>query len=340
MLVVLVVLLGAYELVTHLRTDLSRGGMEVVVGSNLMACIDPADIPGETPLLDALEEVAVRPASRQVLVLTGPELNIGNPVRQKMSGAMSVGHSMYDHYAYVYEGINDNGEALYRAWYDPSKGELGAVLPNNERNYITSLHQWLLENPDKTEKDLTYEKTTNASYATLQYTGQSYLPDLDGGFGIDLEAYGLTLSASCPYRIGGFGYDYTYMALMDDGSIGGHSWHVDMLNSWSEFNTNTEIPKLTNGMGDYASFTNMTSTRFLTSNSYFSLNDVQIGYNFPKKLIEKIKLNRLNIYVSATNLAIATARKGYNPMTSFTGSSDTHGYSPLSTIMGGIKLSF
>ena len=264
----------------------------------------------------------------------------GNPVRQKMSGAMSVGHSMYDHYAYVYEGINDNGEALYRAWYDPSKGELGAVLPNNERNYITSLHQWLLENPDKTEKDLTYEKTTNASYATLQYTGQSYLPDLDGGFGIDLEVYGVTLSASCSYRIGGFGYDYTYMALMDDGSIGGHNWHVDMLNSWSEFNTNTEIPKLTNGMGDYASFTNMTSTRFLTSNSYFSLNDVQIGYNFPKKLIEKIKLNRLNIYVRATNLAIATARKGYNPMTSFTGSSDTHGYSPLSTIMGGIKLSF
>ena len=96
----------------------------------------------------------------------------------------------------------------------------------------------------------------------------------------------------------------------------------------------------TNGMGDYAPYINTSSTRFLTSNSYLSLNDIQVGYNFPKKLIEKIKLNRLNIYVSASNLAILTARKGYNPMTSFTGSSDTHGYSPLSTIMGGIKLSF
>ncbi|MGN0235117.1 MAG: SusC/RagA family TonB-linked outer membrane protein [Paludibacteraceae bacterium] len=264
----------------------------------------------------------------------------GNPVRQKMNGAMSVGHSLYDHYTYVYEGVNENGEALYRAWYDPSKGELGAVLPNNERNYITSLHLWLLENPDKTEKDLAYETTPDYTIATQQYTGQSYLPDLDGGFGIDLEVYGVTLSASCSYRIGGYGYDITYMALMDDGVVGGHNWHVDMLNSWTEFNTETNIPKLTNGMGDYASFTNSASTRFLTSNSYLSLNDVQVGYNFPKKLIEKIKLNRLNIYVSATNLAIATARKGYNPMTSFTGSSDTHGYSPLSTIMGGIKLSF
>lgn len=265
----------------------------------------------------------------------------GTAVRQKMSGAMSVGHSMYDHYTYVYAGINDKGEALYEAWYDPNKGDLGAVLDNNERNYIPSLHQWELENPDKDAKTyLACDSTNNASFATLQYTGQSYLPDLDGGFGIDLEVYGVTISASCSYRIGGYGYDYTYMTLMDDGVVGGHNWHVDMLNSWTEMNQETNIPKLTNGMGDYASFTNTSSTRFLTSNSYLSLNDIQVGYNFPKKLIEKIKLNRLNIYVSASNLAILTARKGYNPMTSFTGSSDTHGYSPLSTIMGGIKLSF
>ena len=263
----------------------------------------------------------------------------GTPVRQKMSGAMSVGHSMYDHYTCKYMGVDESGNALYDAWYDPSKGGLGAELANNERNYITSLHQWQLENPDKDpEKDLAHKSTPNASYATLQYVGKSYLPDLDGGFGIDLEVYGVTLSASCSYRIGGYGYDYTYMALMDDGPIGGHNWHVDMLNSWTEFNKETDIPRLTNGMSDYASFANMTSDRFLTSNSYLSLNDIQMGYNFPKKLIEKIKLNRLSIYISATNLAIATARKGYNPMTSFTGSSDTHGYSPLSTIMGGIKL--
>ena len=265
----------------------------------------------------------------------------GTAVRQQMSGAMSVGHSMYDHYTYVYAGINDKGEALYEAWYDPNKGELGAALDNNERNYIPSLHQWELDNPDKDAKTyLACDSTNNAFFATLQYTGQSYLPDLDGGFGIDLEVYGVTISASCSYRIGGYGYDYTYMTLMDDGVVGGHNWHVDMLNSWTEMNQETNIPKLTNGMGDYAPYINTTSTRFLTSNSYLSLNDIQVGYNFPKKLIEKIKLNRLNIYVSASNLAILTARKGYNPMTSFTGSSDTHGYSPLSTIMGGIKLSF
>jgi len=97
------------------------------------------------------------------------------------------------------------------------------------------------------------------------------------------------------------------------------------------------IPRLSNGADTYA---NSGSTRFLVSNSYLSLNNIRLGYNFQKRLIEKIKLNSLSIYVTADNLAILSARKGYNPMTSFAGSSDTYQYSPLSTIMGGIKFQF
>ena len=269
----------------------------------------------------------------------------GTIVRQKMNGAMAVGHSMYDHYTYVYAGVNpDNGNALYEAYYDTRKGELGAALENNEFNYISSLHQWIMdqeeagvENP---EQYLAKVDTADASWATLQYVGKSYLPDLAGGVGIDLETYGVTLSIACSYQIGGYGYDYTYMALMANDPIGGHNWHTDIRNAWTEYNTNTNIPRISNGSGSYDSYANTASTRFLTSNSFFSLNSIQVGYNFPKKLIEKIKLNRLHLYVSADNLAIATARKGYNPMTSFTGSSDTHAYSPLSTIIGGVKLSF
>ena len=268
----------------------------------------------------------------------------GNPVRQKMSGAMAVGHSMYDHYTYVYGGVDEQGNALYQAFYDTRDGDLGAETANNGVNYIPSLHQWIMDQKEagvqNPEQYLADSLTPDLSYATAQYVGKSYLPDLAGGIGIDLETYGVTLSIACSYQIGGYGYDYTYMALMANDPIGGHNWHKDMLNAWTEHNTNTTIPRLSNGTGEYDSYANGASTRFLTSNSFFSLNSIQVGYNFPKKLIEKIKLNRLHLYVSADNLAIATARKGYNPMTSFTGSSDTHAYSPLSTIMGGVKVSF
>lgn len=269
----------------------------------------------------------------------------GTAVRQQMNGAMSVGHSMYDHYTYLYGGVDENtGDALYQAYYDSRYGGLGADKGNNEYNYIASLHQWILdqeeagvENPEQYLRD---SLTADMSEATLQYVGKSYLPDLSGGIGFDLDVYGVTLSVACSYQIGGYGYDYTYMTLMANDPVGGHNWHKDMRNAWTENNRQTDIPRLSNGNGDYDMYANQTSTRFLTSNSFFSLNSVQVGYNFPKKLIEKIKLNRLHIYVSADNLAIATARKGYNPMTSFTGSSDTHAYSPLSTVMGGIKVSF
>lgn len=266
----------------------------------------------------------------------------GEAHRQIMSGAMSVGHSLYDHYTYVYAGVDPTtGAALYEYYYD-DRYDWKAEMPDGSYNYIPSLYKYEQEHADDPEalSHLAKGTTSDADYATAQYVGKSYLPGVEGGLGLSLDVYGVTLDISTSYRIGGYGYDYTYLALMDDGPVGGHNWHVDMRNAWTENNTETDVPALTNGASQYATYTNTTSTRFLTSNSYFSLNNIQLGYNFKKKWIEKIKLNKLNIYVNATNLAIATARKGYNPMTSFTGSSDTHGYSPLSTIMGGVKLTF
>lgn len=272
----------------------------------------------------------------------------GNAVRMVMSGAMAEGHSMYDHYTTVYGGVDENGNALYEAWYDDRFGGLGDAYTDpatgaTNYNYISSLYQYEQEYPESAGH-LRDTMIVDATYATSRYIGKSYLPDLDGGIGINLEVYGVTLDIATSYRIGGYGYDATYLALMDNDQVGKHNWHIDMRNSWKEGDgANPDvnaIPRLSNGAGEYDQYAASASTRFLTSNSYFSLNSVQLGYNFPKKLIEKIKLSKLNLYVSANNLAIATARKGYNPMTSFTGTSDTHGYSPLSTIMGGIKVTF
>ena len=99
----------------------------------------------------------------------------------------------------------------------------------------------------------------------------------------------------------------------------------------------TIVPRLSNGSDKYA---NMGSDRFLTSNSFLSLNNINLGYKFPKKWIEKIKLNNLQIWVAGDNLALLTARKGYNPMMSGDGSNGYNDYSPLSTVMAGIKVQF
>ena len=266
----------------------------------------------------------------------------GTEKRMVMSGGMSVGHSTADYYMIHYEGVSEYGEAAYTAYYDANKGGFGHtsadLIEDGESgdNYIASVYEYKLKNPNA-DIQTTTVYSGDYTYAGSNYVGKSYMPDLDGGFGLDFEAYGVTLSISCSYRIGGYGYDNMYALLMHNEKIGKRNWHKDIRNAWTETNTNTNIPRLSNGADDGA---NAASDRFLTSNSFLSLNNINLGYKFPKKWIEKIKLNNLQVWVAADNLAIATARRGYNPMMSASGTNGYNDYSPLSTVMAGVKVQF
>ena len=266
----------------------------------------------------------------------------GTEKRMVMSGGMSVGHSTADYYMIHYEGVSEHGEAAYTAYYDANKGGFGHtsadLIEDGESgdNYIASVYEYKLKNPNA-DIQTTTVYSGDYTYAGSNYVGKSYMPDLDGGFGLDFEAYGVTLSISCSYRIGGYGYDNMYALLMHNEKIGKRNWHKDIRNAWTETNTNTNIPRLSNGADDGA---NAASDRFLTSNSFLSLNNINLGYKFPKKWIEKIKLTNLQVWVAADNLAIATARRGYNPMMSASGTNGYNDYSPLSTVMAGVKVQF
>ena len=260
-------------------------------------------------------------------------------IQQYSLTAMSEGHSIADYYMMHYEGVNEVGEAGYTAYYDANKGGFGhdaANLISSGDNYIQSVYEYKESNPDADVQSVTVYGN-EAVYAGYNYNGKSYMPDLDGGFGLDFEAYGVTLSVNCVYRIGGYGYDNTYQQLMHSDRIGKNNWHKDIKNAWTESNTNTNIPRLSNGYDQYA---NTTSDRFLISMSHLGLNNINLGYKFPKKMIEKIKLSNLQLYVAADNLALVSARRGYNPMMGFSGISYGNDYGLLSTVIGGIKLQF
>ncbi len=274
----------------------------------------------------------------------------GDPVYVSMNGAMSVGHSYLDWYLPEYAGVNpETGEAEYWGYYDANKGSWGINNPaedlangDDQPHYIGSVHKYQQENPDA-DIQRTKVSGTNSAYAADVYAkdknGKIYsaMPALRGGLIMNLEVYGVTLDVTCQYGIGGYGYDNTYALLMHSDEAGSNNWHQDIRDAWTEYNKDAQVPRLSNGSDTYA---NMASTRFLTSNSFFQLSNIRLGYNFPKKWIEKIQLNQLSIFVSGDNLAIATARKGYDPTVSFGGSSDTSQYTPLSTVMGGIKFQF
>lgn len=72
---------------------------------------------------------------------------------------------------------------------------------------------------------------------------------------------------------------------------------------WSEANPNTYFPRL---RGYVAQGTgrelNVTQTKYLQNAAYVRLKNLQVGYNLPKSLIGRIKLNGAKVYVSADNI--------------------------------------
>jgi hypothetical protein len=295
-------------------------------------------------------ELAVRlnGSFNKSMVLALPhELRFGDNREQIMTSwngyrPLVVGHQMGEWYMPQYAGVDkDNGQALWIEYYDDS-GESGA---NN--NFISDVYQYLHE--DKADGSLLHPNakiktrtTNNINRAGNTFIGKKETPDIIGGFGFDLSVYGFELSAAFNYQIGGYGVDQIYMQMMGDETWGQYAWHKDMLKAWNPITENydTDVPALTGGLYDYASYVNSVSDRFLTSNSAFQIANVKIAYYFPKKWIKKALLNSLSVWVSGDNLYSATARKGYFPFAAFGGTNNRSQYLPLSTVLGGIKLQF
>lgn len=239
------------------------------------------------------------------------------------------GHSMYDFYVRDWAGVNpQTGAAQWYAYYD--------VKNNGTKVNVLDLEAYKKANPNA---NLVVEKTEDYTQATKKYVNKSVIPKVSGGFGFDLEAYGIEFSSTFVYSLGGYGYDAVYATLMGNHKVGANNWSKDIENRWTTPGQITDVPRLSNN-ASVDSYENSTSSRFITSTSYLHLSNVRLGYNLPKKWLNRLSISKVNIYASAENLFVVSARKGYVPINDFTGLSDRSAYAPLSTIVGGLSISF
>lgn len=278
-----------------------------------------------------------------------------------IKGGLIEGQSIGAIYMERYLGVDPNtGYGLWEHWYDANakKGEYGSEYIADTYGYE---HSFTVKDGQVVKKYRNFDDANNeipqniikgqtsyASYAAaVIIEKKNMFPDVYGGFGFDISTYGFDISASFDYIIGGYNYDNIYATLMGDEKPGTMGMHKDIVNAWSPENTKSDIPMLLGGFyapidddkNYYASFS-ATGDRFLTTNTGLRLGNVRIAYNFPKKLIEKVKMQSLSLFVQGDNLFVVSARKGYNPFGGLYGGSGAYRYSPLSTILGGMKLSF
>ncbi|MFT5646836.1 MAG: TonB-linked SusC/RagA family outer membrane protein [Aureispira sp.] len=150
--------------------------------------------------------------------------------------------------------------------------------------------------------------TENPVQADKRAANINNLPRYQGGFGFDLEYKGFFASSLFTYAFDVARFDNDLANLYDTGNIGQFTVSNEMLNAWTPTNTITNIPAL-----NAANLGFDESDRFLQDASYVRLRNVQVGYNFPKKFIEKTFMTGLSLRLQGENLFTITKWNGFDP---------------------------
>ena len=254
--------------------------------------------------------------------------------RKVIDGQISKGHSIYDYFMREWAGVNPaTGAALWNMYYDDKNGD--GVFDAGD-SAIGNMAIYMDANPNAV-----VEKTTTSNFAqsTQKYVGKSAIPTVRGAFRLNASYKNFDITAQFGYSLGGYSYDNVYAGLMGNAAIGSNNFHTDIRDRWQQPGDITNVPRMTDGLSSDANW-NSVSTRFLTKSDYISLNNVQLGYTFPARFLEGMKLSKLNLFASGDNLAFISARKGFNPTTSENGNNNTYTYSPLSTLSFGVRVEF
>lgn len=138
--------------------------------------------------------------------------------------------------------------------------------------------------------------------------GNSVLPEYQGGFGFNADYKGFFADVLFSWSKGAKKLDIANFWAYQIDFIGDDNVSADFLNAWTAENP-TDFPALTASNQQYS----MDSTRFLQDASFVRLRSATIGYNFPKRLLERSFISDLKVFMQGENLALWTKWRGWDP---------------------------
>ncbi|SDD80636.1 TonB-linked outer membrane protein, SusC/RagA family [Pedobacter soli] len=163
-------------------------------------------------------------------------------------------------------------------------------------------------------------------------------PKYYGGYTNRLSYKAFSLTALATFSYGG---DIYYLADVQNQDMGKRTNKgVAILGRWTPDNPNATRPRLIQGQSSYA----YAASNNVYDASFIKLKSVTFAYQLPKQLTDRLKINGLSAYVSATNLFTITNYPGVDPETSndpyslIGGYSDSGGYPYVRQFSVGVRI--
>jgi TonB-linked SusC/RagA family outer membrane protein len=143
-----------------------------------------------------------------------------------------------------------------------------------------------------------------------QYCGNTF-PKLEGGLNLNGSYRGFDMTV---YFYGNYGnkvYNATNYIL--EGMWGMYNQSITVLDRWTEDNPSTTMPRANWADNNQNKNGRSESDRFIEDASFLKLRQLQLGYNLPSSVINRVKISSLRIYLSGQNLFTLTKYSGIDP---------------------------
>lgn len=238
-----------------------------------------------------------------------------------------IGHPIGMMYGYIYEGTYKVDEFDY----DGSTYTLKSGIPHytSENNTQPGYPKYA---------DLNEDGVVDSNDQTFIGRG---VPVHTGGFTNNFEYAGFDLSIFFQWSYGAdvlnanrLMFESSYSKRKDLNQFASYA------DRWTFDNQDSDIPVVST-----SSSNNLFSSRIIEDGSYLRLKTVSLGYTFQDKLVKKLNMQKVRVYLSGQNLFTLTRYSGYDPEVSIRNTALTPGldfsaYPRAMSVNAGININF
>jgi TonB-linked SusC/RagA family outer membrane protein len=204
-----------------------------------------------------------------------------------------VGGSLGEFYGYVADGIFQTQSEVDAA--NALDGDSSTAYQNAK----TAPGDYKFKDLDGDNKITADDRTTIGSP----------IPDFTYGLGINLEYKDFTFST---LLVGSQGNDVFFASRTDLESSSQRNYNKSrvMLDAWNGAGSSNTVARIISSDPNQNS---RISSKFVEDGSYLRVRNIQLGYNIPARLTNKIKASKAQVYISGQNLFTFTKYSGFDP---------------------------